>query len=273
MTGFSYQLKIVNRLKVPEGISRRYNCPFCGGYNTLGVSNINGTLEWHCFRASCDAKGIYHEGGTIDGLKARLSNENFTINSLGAPIPELLTTIVQPEHIAWLKSVNSYEALKTGVANIFYSPAADRILFSLDKGKGYTGRRLDYKLTENGLIKKDRVYGPKWIKYGDTSNLFTCGTGPIGVLVEDAPSACAVGVLPAYTGLSLLGTNLTSSHKVNLFKYKSLLVCLDPDAASKSLDIASNLNGIRPTKVVLIPDDLKWYSPYDITQILEQING
>jgi len=69
MTGFSYQLKIINRLKVPEGISNRYNCPFCGGYNTLGVSNINGTLEWNCFRASCDAKGIYNEGGSIDGLK------------------------------------------------------------------------------------------------------------------------------------------------------------------------------------------------------------
>jgi len=178
--------------------------------------------------------------------------------------------IVQPEHIEWLKSVNSYEALTTGIADILYSPAADRILFSLSNGKGYTGRRLDYELTENGLTKKTKVYGPKWIKYGDTSNLFTCGTGPIGVLVEDAPSACAVGVLPAYTGLSLLGTNLTSSHKVSIFKYKSLLVCLDPDAASKSLDITSKLNGIRPTKSILIPDDLKFFQKDDIWRILNR---
>lgn len=257
MTDFYSQLQAVKRFKVPNGISRRFNCPFCGGYNTLGVSNISGVLEWHCFRASCEAKGKADELGTVDSLKNRL-NPNEKDIAMGADIPDVLLPISNPDHMDWLKSINSYLAWDSGLAEIKYSPELNRILFGVKRNNhivGYSGRRLN-------------SYGPKWVKYGDTSSLFTCGEGQNGVLVEDAPSACAVGVVEGYTGISLLGTTLTSQHKVELFKYDNLTICLDPDAASKSIELSKSLSAIRPTTVVFIPDDLKWYSPKQIKSIL-----
>lgn len=268
MTSFSYQLKTIKRLKVPEGISRRYDCPFCGHHNTLGVSNINGIIEWNCFSASCGAKGIYDEGCSVDGIKERLSSTPFEVNRFGRNIPDLVTAISKPEHIRWLESVNSYEALQKRLVDIVYSPADDRILFGVSYHNtvvGYSGRRIDY---DSDFVPKPRVYGPKWIKYGDTTHLFTCGTGSIGVLVEDAPSACAVGIIPEYTGLSLLGTTLTSQHKMDILKYKSIIVCLDPDAASKGVSLASKINGIRPSVAKIIDDDLKYFQPNEIKEML-----
>ena len=259
MQSFSQQLRIVQRYKVPEGISRRFNCPFCDGNNTLGISNINGKLEWHCFKASCYAKGIYNEGSSIEGIHERLEGSvNNSTGSVGRSIPTLLTNISQPEHIDWLKSVHSYKAYEEGVAPIFYAPAEDRIMFAVNNGIGYTGRRIS-----------DSIYEPKWIKYGDTSHLFACGRGPIGVIVEDAPSACAVGVLPEYTGLSLLGTVLTHQHKSDLLKYEKLYVCLDPDAARKGITLAARIDGIRPTEPKIIADDLKYFDEQQIKEMLK----
>lgn len=269
MLSFSHQLRTIRRLKIQEGQSIRVDCPFCLHHNTLGVSLLRGKLEWNCFSASCPAKGIVDDEISVEGLRARISTSNSESGGLGAPIPDLLTPIRQPEHIAWLKSVHSWEAYESKLADIVYSPAADRILFKIGKD-GYTGRRIDFDYIDNKLVTK-KSYGPKWIKYGDASQLFTCGTGEIGVIVEDAPSACAVGVLPRYTGISLLGTTLTSSHKVKLFNYKQLLVCLDPDAAGKSISLTSKLQGLVPSKTVLIPDDLKYYEPSKIEEILNEV--
>lgn len=256
-TSFYDQLKVVRRFKVTDGQSIRVDCPFCNHRNTLGISLINGVLEWNCFSASCPAKGISDGETSIEGLRTRLSNSNNAGNGVGAPIPDLLVPVRQSEHIEWLKSVHSWQAYEETLADIVYAPAQDRLLFSIENGKGYTGRSL-----------RANKYTPKWIKYGDAGSLFTCGNGPIGVLVEDAPSACAVGVIPEYTGISLLGTTLTSRHKVKLFNYKQLLVCLDPDAAGKSVSLTSQLQGIVPAKTVLIPDDMKYYNPNQIKEIL-----
>ena len=179
---------------------------------------------------------------------------------MGKPIPDLLTPIRKPEHIEYLQYVHAYEALVEGLASISYSPTEDRIMFSINEGKGYSGRN----------IHNDRpAYVPKWVKYGDTSSLFTCGTGRIGVLVEDAPSACAVGVIPSYTGLSMLGTYLTDQHKLELMKYERIIVCLDPDASLKGLELSNRLNGIRPATYRNIPDDLKYLDKDTIIKILE----
>lgn len=258
---YSYveQLNTVRRLRVPENSSKRFDCPFCGGRNTLGVTNTNGEIDWQCFKASCPAKGIYNAGLSLEGIQSKLDNESVKIGRLGKPIPDLLTPIRKLEHVEYLDYVHSYEALKTGLIDIKYSPVEDRVMFPVNNGKGYSGRN----------IHSDRPsYIPKWVKYGDTSSLFTCGTGKIGVLVEDAPSACAVGVIPSYTGLSLLGTYLTDQHKLELMQYERIIVCLDPDASMKGLELASRISGIRPATHVVIPDDLKYYNKDEIESIL-----
>ena len=39
------------------GESKRMDCPECGRKNTFSISNINGTIKWNCFHASCDERG------------------------------------------------------------------------------------------------------------------------------------------------------------------------------------------------------------------------
>lgn len=263
MTNYSEQLRTVKRFKVKEGHTRRFNCPFCNGYNTLGVSVINGVLEWNCFKASCIAHGVFDDGHSLEGIKSKLETNINTLDARvqGKPIPEFLATVDRNEEVlSYLESVNSLLAYKLKFIDIRYAPAEDRVMFPiLDSGSspvGFTGRRLGH-------------YGPKWVKYGDLSSLFACGRGQTGVLVEDAPSACAVGVLPDYTGVSLLGTSLTVSNKHQLIsQFKKLIICLDPDAAGKSLQLSARLSGLIPTQVKLIPDDLKYFNPQKILEIL-----
>lgn len=256
---YNEALRFVKKQKIPNGVTRRYTCPICGGYNTFGVTNSSGILSWNCFRASCPAKGMSDGESSISDIKQRLGGNEYEVNRLGAVIPDDLFSVNRPDLIEWLESVNSYESMIRGLVDIKYSPSVNRILFKLRDFQGYTGRKLD-----------SNSFGPKWIKYGDSAHVFACGTGKTGVLVEDAPSACAVGLLEGYTGISLLGTTLTSNHKVELFTYSNLIVCLDPDAASKSITISESLQGIRPTTVKLIPDDLKYFKPDQIKQILSE---
>lgn len=262
MYSYQEQLKTVKRYKVQEGLTQRFNCPFCDGYNTLGITNQNGIIQWHCFKSSCTVHGVYDSGMSIEGIKNKLNYKKEIDASMGREIPFLTDYHHDIECIKYLSSVNSLEAANQGLIDIKYAPSENRVLFHLPTpiygtSKGYVGRRLN-------------AYGPKWVKYGDTSSLFTCGNGEIGVIVEDAPSACAVGIIEDYTGISLLGTNLTPKHKIELINtFDRVYVCLDPDAATKSLKLAQQLEGFIKSSVKLIPDDLKWFSPDKIKEILK----
>lgn len=266
---YSYkdQLEILSGVikGLKEGVSIRCDCPFCTGKNTFGIIKIAGLVKWGCFKASCGAHGSKSVGQSITGIKNKLGYDGHIRSFSTSDQRSIPTPLVSISHnkdaIDWLKSVNSYLAYMEGLVDIRYSPTEDRVMFKIKDQEGYTGRKIPSKQTLTNL-------GPKWIKYGDTSSIFQCGLGPIGVIVEDAPSACAVGTVPELTGVALLSTMLTQQHKVDLRQFDRLIVCLDPDAARKSLGLAKRLEGIVPTTVKLIPDDLKYYSPEQIRTIL-----
>lgn len=258
MTSFTEQIKQVRKFKVKEGYSLRFDCPWCGGYNTLGVSNIGGVLEWNCFKSSCSIKGKSNDGISIEGIKDKI---NSTIHNkfIGKAIPELAS--IKPIHVEYLNKFNCvYPDLK-------YSPTEDRIMFPV-----YANPFSDIKVNPVGYTGRKIINSrPKWVKYGDCSSLFTCGIGSIGVLVEDALSAGAVGKIPGYTGIALLGTTLTNKHRMQIMesRLQKMYVCLDPDAYNKSLSISVSLSSILPSTMKLIPDDLKYYNQSQIKQILE----
>ncbi len=269
MSSYKEQLRIIQKYKVKEGHSERFNCPFCFGWNTLGITNNRGVLEWHCFKASCTAHGINNVGSSIEGLKDRLNGLGKDIGSSAnnsmasvfnqrdipylANVPELYSTYLDQYH------VTGYEGLR-------YAPTEDRLLFPVDfkcsnSPAGYVGRKLSTK-----------SYGPKWMKYGDCSDLFaTCNSARIGVLVEDAISALTVATVPNVKGLALLGTVLTQKHKNQLIEAKldQVLVCLDPDASKKSIEIARRLEGTINVSVRLIKDDLKYFNSEQIKEMLK----
>lgn len=254
---YKEQIDVVKRIKLHNGQSIRLDCPFCHGRNTLFISKENGQLKWYCFRASCEAHGISQYDRSISDIKFTLKNKHQTTIPDNIPDP-ILRIGNNPLVLEYLETVNSIQAYRDSLVEVYYSPTENRALFAVKYAGnivGYTGRALDGSK-------------PKWQKFGDCSHVFACGSGPIGVLVEDAPSACAVGIINRYTGLALLGTHLTTQHKLELSRYKQIIVCLDKDASVKSLKLARQLDGIANTTVRLLDNDLKNYGPQDIESII-----
>lgn len=257
MSTYREQLDEVKSYKIREGQTYRGDCPFCYGHNTFGISNSGGVLRWGCFKASCDAGGINSVLSSVNSVKDRLARLQ-NVATVRNPIPELLLPVHnRPYILNYLKSVHVYDAYIENLVDIRYSPVEDRVMFPVKVGntiEGYSGRALNYPF-------------PKWKKYGTITSLFSCGNGSIGVLVEDAPSACAVGIIPDYTGLALLGTQLLTQHKLQLMRYKQILIALDPDAATKGIELSRQVaNG----RTVLIPDDLKQFDQDRIREILNE---
>jgi len=53
-----------------------------------------------------------------------------------------------------------------------------------------------------------------------------------------------------------------------LREYEKVFVCLDPDATRKALDIHKYLSYFVSSTIIRINDDLKYYEPREISQLL-----
>lgn len=256
-TSINDQRTTLDSIKLKDGETKRINCPFCGGNNTFTLSLLNGKRVWNCYKASCSAHGAHSVVRSLDTIRTRLNGPlNGTVHINPIPLPSILSTPTEHDRVVWyLEQVHSFAAYLEGLVDISYAPKENRVLFFMNKGEGAVGRALDNRK-------------PKWKVYGNTQGIFTCGSGKTAVLVEDAASACAVGILPEYSGVSLLGTNMSPLQKRQLMSYERVMICLDNDASKKSVRILSKLEGMVPATVRFLRDDLKWLSPAQIEEVL-----
>lgn len=256
-TSINDQRTTLDSIKLRDGETKRINCPFCGGNNTFTLSLLNGKRVWNCYKASCSAHGAHSVVRSLDTIRTRLNGPlNGTVHINPIPIPSILSTPTEHDRVVWyLEQVHSFDAYLKGLVDISYAPKENRVLFFMNKGEGAVGRALDSRK-------------PKWKVYGNTQGIFTCGSGKTAVLVEDAASACSVGILPEYSGVSLLGTNMSPIQKRQLMSYERVIICLDNDASKKSVRILSKLEGLVPATVRFLRDDLKWLSPTQIEEVL-----
>lgn len=258
MTTWREQAEIVGNYRVKEGQTLSLDCPFCGAKKKFTVSKRDGNLIWNCYRASCSVRGSKAGARSLDTIKARMKTGQ-PIKDMRRvdPIPAPLVAVEgHPEALAYLSSVGSLEAVRSHLAKAFYAPSENRVVFVMNRGAGCVGRALDGRK-------------PKWKVYGDTTGVFACGVGKTAVIVEDPASACAVGVLPEYTGVALLGTNLSSLQKAQLGKYQRAIIALDKDASMKSVSILGRVAGLVPATVRFLGEDLKWLSSDQIRGALE----
>ena len=160
----------------------------------------------------------------------------------------------------YLNENNCIDAYNKGMANIQYDPQAHRAVFLIKddshKSIGGVGR----------AMRADIV--PKWYVYGRKDYPYICGEGDVAVVVEDCASACAVS--SNFAGVALMGTSLSDSFiPVIQKKFKEVIVALDRDATTKSYDIAKSLESAKvKTRVAILKDDLKYYRPAMIKEIL-----
>ena len=262
------QIEILSRIKVPEGKSYTIDCPFCQGKKKFSITNNDGTILWNCYKASCSARGAYRKGMTLELVKRRLHVVREPLSDyldrqitekkiyLGKPIPEILSKPEQHASVMnYLIDNHSLEAYQSGLIKVRYAPADNRCLFFNANGEGAVGRSLDGR-------------NPKWMSYGDTGGVIAVGKGETGVIVEDVPSACAVGVIEGYTGVAILGTNISTKQKRKVKTLKNCVIVLDNDAKKKALVLLQQLQGTLPCTVKFTTKDLKDCSKEEIIKVL-----
>lgn len=248
---YSEQLEIIKAIPIKEGERRIITCPICYGPKKMSVSKSDGQLMWNCFRASCNAKGIYSGRRNLQSIKNYLSNTSSEKNA-GRPLPDITTSVEnhQPA-IDYLKSVNSFYAYSSKLIKVRYVPSDNRVLFIQEDGA--VGRLLS-------------GYGPKWVSYGMLECGVSVGTGNTVVLVEDIPSACSVARIDNHIGLALLGTKISHNISRTLNNYTKVFLVLDSDASNiaikQSRIHAANIH-VRLTK-----RDLKLLSVNQIIKVL-----
>ena len=256
MYTYREQLETLNALRLKAGESRRVGCPFCGGNKTFTVSSVDGSLLWHCYKASCGVRGKKGVGRNPDQIRAKLQSQTLAQSRRSQPIPSLVS---DPKHhpsvIRYLEQNGSLDAYEQRWIEIVYTPAEDRVLFYNHEKVGAAGRSLSGQK-------------PKWKVYGDTTSILTVGTGSTIVLVEDAASACSVARLDGFVGGALLGTNLSPHQKSQLRSYERIIIALDKDASKQALLMQAKIQGLRPCAVRFLSDDLKYLSPVEIRSIL-----
>ena len=255
------QYEVLEKIRCTEDETKRVDCPFCGGKKTLTVSKSDGTLIWNCYKASCSARGGKRVGYSKNAIKEKLSSNKKTapvVRRIRNPLPDIKAN---PSHhddvMEYLDDNNCIQAYEDGAIQVTYDPARNRVLFWMNQNTGAVGRAL------TAGVK------PKWLSYGDTSGVLSVGDNPNAIVVEDAASACSVYTTNVYTGVALLGTNLSQEQKQQLRRYKTVTICLDKDASSKALQLKARLSGFVKTSICFLDQDLKYLSG---DQIMEKIN-
>jgi hypothetical protein len=246
---------IISDMDVPNGHTKRTDCPNCGGYKTFTVTNNMGSLVWNCYKASCNIKG---------GNRVHLSVDDIRTGFAGAE-QYAADTFELPSYIVPHRDKRSvvkfcYEyGLEPDDLGVMYDVKEERIVFPVS----HDGRLVD--ATGRSLGKRL----PKWKRYGKSGLPYTHGCGKVAVVVEDCVSAAVVGY-GAFVGVAILGTSLQESHKGYLAQFSTAVIALDPDALPKTLQMAKELRGhVNDVRVLRLKDDLKYRNPTD----MENLNG
>lgn len=253
------QYEVISKVSVRDDDTKRINCPFCGGKYTLTISKRDGSLIWNCYKASCSASGGKRVGYGLDAIKRKFNNDEPSgIRKRIYPLPEVNSSIEHHEHvIKYIDDNNCRKAFDDGAIKITYDPAKDRVLFWMNANEGAVGRALITGVK------------PKWLSYGDTQGVLSVGNQDTAIIVEDAASACAVYATGKYTGVALLGTNISPVQRIKLREYNKLIICLDKDASKKAIRVCKGLSGYVNSQVCFIQEDLKYMTP---CKIMERIN-
>tara|TARA_R100001480_G_scaffold151536_1_gene152925 strand:- start:644 stop:1414 length:771 start_codon:yes stop_codon:yes gene_type:complete len=246
---------IVKELDIPNGTTKRMNCPNCNGYKTFTATNNMGNLVWNCYKASCNIKGGNRVHLSVDDIRSGILNTKDPVED-SFELPSYI--IPHRNKRSVLKFCYEYDFEPDDVG-VMYDLKDDRVVFPISHNGvlvDATGRALGKRL-------------PKWKRYGKSGLPFTHGCGNVAVVVEDCVSAAVVGY-GSFVGVALLGTSLQDSHKGYLAQFSTAVIALDPDALTKSFSMAKELRGyVNDVKILKLNDDLKYRNPED----MEKLNG
>ena len=242
--------------------SYRGDCPSCGGRMSFSASRTpSGEVAWLCFKASCKVKGRADVPRTLEEIVSQYTGEVQKQEALTWEMPSHFVSVgKRPKVMDWIEANRLTHAYRSGKINLMYDPAQDRLVFLIyDNGVlvDAVGR----------LLSSGK---PKWYRYGSSSmGCWFTGEERLRSLVitEDILSACVASY--NYSSVALLGTDLSDSNFLRAITYPQVYVCLDPDAYSKGVLMAARIMPYTQVKAVLTPDDLKYFTPDEVKEMLD----
>lgn len=240
--------------------SYRGDCPVCGGRNSFSASLTVGKIAWICFKASCSERGRDYSTRSVEQIVTALLRSTSSKPEYSFSTPDFFTNIEQKENaINFFKNHNILDLYNEGRIKLRYDPKQDRAVFLIERG----GQVVD--AMGRSLSKSF----PKWFRYGNSSKSFLLRKSPDTIVItEDIPSACVVAY--SYSAMGLLGTELSDDDMIDLLSYKNIIIALDPDAYSKGLIIQNRLQPFTNARAILIPDDLKYFKPSKVKEIIDE---
>lgn len=256
----------IKSLTLSDGQTWRSNCPACGRKNTLTVINDGGSIIYNCYGLGCSATGAVHVGLTAHEIQKRLAKRQ------ESKVEAERETMEIPEYVTQAPTGNDkFNAFvqRWGLQGIrlMYDVKDQRVVFPIL----YKGRLVD------AVGRSLTGATPKWLRYTGTASVFelTYGTPKgVAVVVEDVISAItAAKHLPGVTGLAILGTSLGSQHIEALDDYDRIVVALDRDAVSKTLEFKRTIESWtgNTTKALLLQDDIKYMVEDDMMNLKEAV--
>jgi hypothetical protein len=237
----------------------RGNCPFCGGRGTFTASRDTGTIRYNCYKLGCSVGGefITDMSAREVMMKLRPAQKEERREPDTMVIPEYVVDPL-PEHDLYHKFVAHW-----GIqgCRLLYDIKDRRAVFPIYyKGRmiDATGRALD------GAI-------PKWYRYTGVADYYTLGDNDTALLiVEDTLSAIiAHQTIPTLTTMAILGTNLSSYALQKCAEYDKVIIALDPDASSKTIEFKRQVESWTglPTYAMRLHDDIKYRVAEDIEHL------
>ena len=243
----------ISDMDIPNGTTKRMNCPECGGYKTFTVTNNMGSLVWNCYKASCGTKGGTRVHLSVDDIRDNMRD----VQRFADEAFELPPYVVRNHTNYYTDKFCAMWDLDYDQHNLMYDVKEDRVVFPVV----HDGKIVDAA----GRAVMKRL--PKWKRYGKSSLPYSSGCGRVAVVVEDCVSAAVVGD-DVFVGVAVLGTSLSEGHKRYLAQFSTAIIALDPDALPKTLAFAKELRGhVDNVKVLRLTDDLKYRSSIDIANL------
>lgn len=266
--------KYVESLQLRRGQHKRLDC-LCGGKHTLSVSNINGKIKYHCFKASCEYAGIISKELTLEEMKEYIEGPKV----LNTPLP--LKACIgwdqnikrYPKAVEYLLKNNCAQAYDYYPNRFFYDTIKDRVVFVEYEGLN------SFKVAAGRSLSGQK---PKWFKYISIMGEYfvvpytdTVEKTKKIFIAEDTASACSLSRLG--DALALCGTSWATHPLVNTLAMSDpgeVVVCLDADAQEKSAKLKLDLEGFgkfKSIKIANLSNDAKYLSYEQLKKELENV--
>lgn len=254
----------IKSLELPH----RGNCPKCGGIYTFSASIIDGNIVYYCFRASCKLKGRIRNELSIDSIIGNYINRDISkVEDTFTILSHWSNPLQNYRCLEFLRNNNLIDLYSSRSCEIYYDPKLDRCVFPLrnyrKELKGATGRSLAFWNNPKWYIY-NRIHSCPFIQY-------IHGVGDrVCIIVEDVISAIHASSI--YSSIGLLGTNISEELLDYLQIYDRLFIALDADATSKSIELQKKLSTIKPTFIIPLIKDIKYYDKGELEELNEKIS-